>query len=277
MQECLEEYLFPVYADQRQEIESGIASLQSLDVSILPDFFQGNLKDSLDIAAGSFDRISAIEAARAALNNYAPEYRPILREVRDLQREMRKLTNAKDEFVELQKQIRFSDNPDENQIAELEAQRQQLESDYEAIEQQIPDAWEGARKTFVDLSKAETSARRTFRSSADQSYEAITNLIAVIESWESIEAKRADIANLDNVILQQSTEDAMDTIKAVKDEIDLLPESQDIASKVNRARRALRGDNPDPQKRPTISGKRWMSCKAKSVGESRPARPFCPI
>ena len=40
----------------------------------------------------------------------------------------------------------------------------------------------------------------------------------------------------------------METIKALKDEIDLLPEAQDIASKVNRARRALRGDNPDTQK-----------------------------
>ncbi len=40
----------------------------------------------------------------------------------------------------------------------------------------------------------------------------------------------------------------MEAIKLVKDEIDLLPEAQDIASEVNRARRALRGDNPDQQK-----------------------------
>ena len=73
-------------------------------------------------------------------------------------------------------------------------------------------------------------------------------MIGVIESWEIIEAKRSDIANLDNVILQQSAEDAMETIKALKAELDLLPEAQDIASKVNRARRALRGDNPDQQK-----------------------------
>ncbi len=248
LQECLEDYLFPVYAERRQEIEGAIASLRSKDVSILPDFFQGNLTDSLDIAAGSFDRITAIEEAGQALDDYAPEYRPILREVRALQREMRKLKAQSEDLVEQQKQIRFSDNPDEAQIAALETQVEQLDVDYRAVEAQIPDVWESAQEKFTTLAKAETNARRTFRSSADQSYEAIINLIAVIESWEVIESKQSDIANLDNVILQQSAEDAMETIKLVKDELDLLPEAQDIASKVNRARRALRGDNPDQQK-----------------------------
>ena len=116
------------------------------------------------------------------------------------------------------------------------------------MEKAIPASWTEARARFETLAKAETSARRKYRQNADDSYGMIVTMRQMLAETDALSALQIRFDELLELVQQQPPAEALEAVKALSNEIDLLTETHRINSKLNRAKRALRGNTPDKEK-----------------------------
>jgi TRAP-type mannitol/chloroaromatic compound transport system permease large subunit len=248
LQECLEDYLFAEYDTNASELRRSIEHIQSASLSYLPDEYQERLSDSYKQAASTFDLIEAVRVAEKNLEEYSPVYRPQHIEVRRIEKKIRKLAAEIKELDEQRQRISFSDNPDQARIDKILAAIAELEDEQKVLESSIPDTWKDARAKFVELAKAEKTARRQYRQNVDESYGAIVLVQSMISQTEALAELQEPLESLIELVRQKSAEESLEAIKAYSLEIDTLAETHRINSKLSRAKRALRGNNPDRDK-----------------------------
>lgn len=248
LQECLESYLFTDYDLNRKSIESSIERVRGANLAYLPDEYQDRLNDSFKQAAASFDLIEDIRTASQAIQNYAPDYRPLHVEVRQIQRKMRKLKKRIEEVNQDRQRIAYAETIDQERIDKLVAQIAEMQSEHDRLEASIPEHWETESKKFSDLAKTEKRARLKYRQNSDESYETIVLMQQVFADADELVALQDRFLPLVATIKQQSAEEALEAIKVVESDVDRLSESHRIKSKLSRAKRALRGSSPDQEK-----------------------------
>ena len=117
-----------------------------------------------------------------------------------------------------------------------------------AIEASIPAAWEGARSRYVELLDAQKKARREYRQSVDEAYQTIADLRVLIADADALGAFEPTLSSLDGVVANEPPEQAMDIIKAAERELGKVAGSGRVKGRLSKARRALRGNSPDPEK-----------------------------
>jgi hypothetical protein len=100
----------------------------------------------------------------------------------------------------------------------------------------------------VQLDKAEKKARRIYRNNADQAYETIAELRKVIDGADELAGLKPQITALETVIVNQQPDAAMDRIKKSEAALGKIAGTSAIKSKLSKARRALKGKNPKPEK-----------------------------
>ncbi|HEY5717040.1 MAG TPA: C4-dicarboxylate ABC transporter permease, partial [Motiliproteus sp.] len=114
----------------------------------------------------------------------------------------------------------------------------------------IPAEWEGARKRYLELAKAEERARNIYRNNSDSAYEVIKNLRGLIDSAPALQALESQLQGLEGVITAAITpelaEPAMDQIEAVERVLGDTGASS-VKSALAKARRALKKE-PDVEK-----------------------------
>jgi hypothetical protein len=123
-----------------------------------------------------------------------------------------------------------------------------IEQQRAALEQQIPENWQQARSQFNELASAERKARLNYRRNADESYESIKTVLKMLSEHNALRELQPKLAPLRAVIQNDTPDEAMATIKALAAEFDQLTNASPIKSKLSKARRALRGNNPDREK-----------------------------
>ena len=89
LQECLEGQLFEYYDRQWDELTGAIGKARTLDISYLPGERQDALTQSFDKAGATLERVEEVRRAQVALAAYAQEYRPLHREVRRIEEQIR--------------------------------------------------------------------------------------------------------------------------------------------------------------------------------------------
>ncbi len=248
LQECLETYIFSEYDNQWKTIEAGIERVKTANIAYLPDEYQDRLNKSYANAGKTFAMVETIREASSKLEEYSIEYRPIHIEVRQIQKQARRIAKQIEKLQENRQRLRFSDTVDENKIADLEIQISDLEKEQAVLLSQVPEKWEPARKKFKSLAKAVSRARQDYRFNVDESYETIVTLRRMLSQTTQLESTNDKILPLIEVINSQSPKEAMDVIKSVGKDIDSLTELNRVKSLLSKARRALRGNNPKPEK-----------------------------
>ena len=248
LQECLEDYLFVQYDNQRQAIESGIEKIQTANLSYLPDEYQERLNESYRQAGEVFAQVEAVRVAEENLEQYSVKYRPLHLEVRQIQREMRDLRDEVEELDQNRQRLRFEETVDEARIAEIERAIAVHEAGRKALEGSIPDEWESARAEFNKLATAEKRARQRYRQSVDDSYAVIVMLRKMLDQSDQLAALEDRFEPLLTAIESRSAEAAMEEIEALEDDFNRLAETHRIVSKLSRARRALRALEPEVDK-----------------------------
>ena len=241
LQLCLEEQLFDYYDANGDALRAQITQLRGSDLSGLPDDQRKNLVESLDKAEATFAMVATVRATEAERSVYRPEYAPLHHRVRDLEVEMRKI----DTHVEELERDRSLFEDDADRVARLEQRIVELRAERERLGGEIPHNWEQARQRYVALSKAVSQARAAYRRNADEAYAGIAELQALLDQADALGALDDDLASLDGVVRQLPPEQAMQRIDAVADAFGELDGVSRIKSRVSRARRSLRGDQPD--------------------------------
>ena len=248
LQECLENYIFADYDSQRDSIESSISRIQSVDISYLPDDYQQKLNESYAKAGKTFSLVENVRTTASALEEYSVEYRPLHLEVRRLQKAMRRI-DKRIELLEQDKQrLSFDETSSDSDVKKIDQSIAQLGIERSELAVEIPDNWEPEHGEFTTLAKAAKRARQIYRQNVDESYETLATMQKMLSESKKLEGLETQIQSLIQVISDQNSDEAMEAIKTVESEVDQLTETHRIKSKLSKARRALRGNSPEPDK-----------------------------
>ncbi|MFT5657156.1 MAG: tripartite ATP-independent transporter DctM subunit [Gammaproteobacteria bacterium] len=245
LQECLENYVFEDYDEQRKNIIQGIEKMQTANIAYLPEKFQRELQQSYKTAGKSFELVENTRQASRQLKEYSPGYRPLHVKVRRMQSDMYRIEDEIKAHQEERKRLSFGNAEAISSMDDALPLIAALESQHEEIESQIPSEWAEARSQFETLAKAETSAQRQYRRNADDSYEPIRVLRKILAEADRLESQRGSVVALEATIKNDPAELAMENIEAVESTISSFTNLGTVSSKLSRARRALRGDSPD--------------------------------
>ncbi|PJK28670.1 TRAP transporter large permease [Minwuia thermotolerans] len=245
LQFCLEEYVAR-QIERDPSIAQAIQRAQGLDLSPLPRDLARRFDGAVDSAATALPALEAAFEAEAAVEASADDYRPMLQQVRRIQKDVREL---RDEADTLQTQInRLSDEATPERRRELEQRLDALLAEVERLQGEIPSEWKQVYGEFSKLTKAEDDARNTYRRAADKAYEDAASVLAVLDANEAFGALRDDLDALPAVIETAEPEVAMERIEEVERafrDVAGADEVKDLLYKAKRELRARRGNEPD--------------------------------
>ncbi len=248
LQRCIEGYLFNQYELTSDQLKASISKAKSLDFSALPDKYQSSLGEGFQSAEKSFDMIAKIKTAENALFAYIPEYRPLHEEMRAIRVELATVAREMKELNKTSRRLSRGGAADKSEFDEVEAELAELKELQKQILTKTPVGWEDARKRYTTLEKTESNARRKYRRTVDDAYEPIVEVQGLIASADLLATFEDKIKGLAAVIASDPPPQAMEKIKALSSELSAVKGSSPIKSKLSKARRALKGDNPKPEK-----------------------------
>ena len=248
MQSCIEEYLFDYYDNQGEQLRSDVKTLGALELSVLPEIRQKALNESLDRALNTFDLVAKVRTAEENRVAYSSEYRPQHQHVRRLQSEIliirSKVVKLKQDLTRTSQ----SDSPDRDEITRLEAAIEKAAAAITGLQNQIPESWAGVNKRYADLEKVENKARRDYRNNVDQAYKTIVELRAVIEGADDLAGLEQQMRALETAVVNEPADAAIERIEQTEKALGKVAGASAIKTKLSKARRALKGNNPEPEK-----------------------------
>ena len=246
LQYCIETYVFEEYRTNGDDIRKAISDVQGLDLSALPSAMQRELKGGFDRAASVFGQLTKIAATEKAVEQAAGGYAPLHHEVRALQRRMTRIDLEVRELEQTRSRLRGEDVDARRaaitrHIEELKAERAKLESE-------IPEHWKSEREAFVEVQKADVSARRLYRRTVDDAYSPVQEAVKVLADHDRFLTLEDQIKSVEGMITAKPPREAADDIQEVVRAIRDVEGTRNIASAVNRVRRELRRRNVDIDK-----------------------------
>ena len=248
LQPCIEEMLFAYYDTNDGQLRSYVDTLRAKDLRVLPEKRQKALNQSLDRTLNTFDLVAKVRKAEADLIDYSSEFRPQHRHVRNLQSDMRNFKSKVNKLKQDRTRALQSESPDKDDLIRIDAEIEKAEAEIKALQKQIPESWAGASKRYEELEKAEKKARRNYRNNVDQAYETIAELRKAIEGADELGGLEQQITALETAIVNLPAKEAIDQFKQTERALGKVAGTSPIKSKLSKARRALRGKNPKPEK-----------------------------
>ncbi len=248
LQYCIEEMLFDYYDNHGGQLRSYVNTLGATDISFLPEKRQKALNASLDRTLNTFDLVAKVRMAEADRVDYSSEYRPQHQHVRSLQSKMRNIRLNVDNLKQDLSRASQSNSPDKDDLIRIEAEIEKAEASITNLQNQIPESWTGVRKRYVELDKAEKKARRNYRNNVDQAYETIAELRKAIDGADELAGLEQQLTALETAIVNEPAKDAMDRVKQSERALGKVAGTSAIKSKLSKARRAIKGKKPKPEK-----------------------------
>ena len=248
LQHCLEEYVFAQYDANGDALRVHIDRAATMDAGFLPDAIREKYLNSFDLARSGIDRAHAVREADAATEAYLPEYRPLHVEVRRKQAALRKLEKRLERLERDRSRLTRDETASDADRERVNLEIEGVQAEMAAITASIPATWEGARARYVELLNARKKTRREYRQSVDEAYQTIADLRALVADADALRAFEPTLASLDAVVANDPPEQAMETIKAAERELGQVAGSGRVKGRLSKARRALRGSSPDPEK-----------------------------
>ncbi len=248
LQHCLEEYVFAQYNRNGDELRAHIDRAEAMDASFLPDAIRTKYMNSFELARAGLAGAQAVRDADAATEALLPEYQPLHVEVRRTQATLGKLEKRLERLERDRSRLSHDETATDAERGEVELAITELQGKMDAIEGTIPATWESARARYVELLNAQKKARREYRQSVDEAYQTITDLRTLVADVDALRAFEPTLARLDAVVATEPPEEAMEIIKAARRELGKVAGSSGVTGRLSKARRALRGESPDPEK-----------------------------
>ncbi len=248
LQHCVEGLLMDRVPPQRDVVLDSVAQLRATDTSMLPDDRARDLADALDGYAASFDRLADLRAAQDAVAQATPDYRPLHREVSDLQREVARL-ERRVEGVERQLLL-LRDTADDATArrAALNERLTDLQDRIAATKAQTPAAWDTQHDAFLQLKQAEAQARRAYHAAAGRSYATLRGLAAEIDAAPAFADAVPRVQALAGRVGQADAEALAQDVRALGRRLRDLPGASDLIGALRDLRRALDGRRADPER-----------------------------
>ena len=207
-----------------------------------------SLGESFASARKTFDLVADVRTTAAAVADFIPGYGPLHREVRALQVQVSIRKNELKVLERRYRRLSRDASANEESLTLIDQRIGELNAEVDDLQAQVPEVWDSTRKDYLTLADAENKARRSYRRNVDDAYEPVAALRQMIAQAEPLAALRDRIQGLGPVIRGEPFEQAMETIKTVGSAVGAIDGVSHITSKLSKARRALRGDEPDREK-----------------------------
>lgn len=248
LQYCLEASLFQQYDERETELLAAIDKTGQIDLSYLPKDFQKNAAKAFGLAAKTFELVEQVRAAEAAVAAKADAYRPMLNQVRDLQRDMRRIDAETEEIKSRISRLSSASDEEKADLPNLEARIGVIEARKKDLEAQIPESWAELSKAMQALQQAEDKARKSYRRNVDNAYAPIGEIVAVVGATDRLEAIRGDIEALKDIVRNAEIPEAVEKFKEIEKAVGQIEGAKEIRKLLSKARRALKAKVPDPDK-----------------------------
>ena len=239
LQYCLEEYVSASLSESTVTVDA-IATARTLDLSALPRDMRKDVEGALESADKAIAKLSEVFVDEAAVNAAADDFRPLLVQVRRIEKDIR----DHDEQIDGLSRI-MSRAQSEERKAELQAEIDELSAEAEVLRASVPAEWEEAYKTFSTLTKAEQKARNDYRRAADGSYEPVVEVVAVLNSNDAYTQLEGELRALRAVIETAPMEVAEETVNDLSRAFGDVEGAGDVRSALSKARRDLEGSKAD--------------------------------
>ncbi len=251
LQACIEDYIAGRFETDGDAIRGAIATARGWDLSTVPDGVRGDIEKALGNAEKSIDMLATARGTSATIATAAIDYRPVRAGVRRIEADLRKTGAELEADTRLVGQLERQSPDEVEQIQELRDRIARLTEEQAALQTRIPAEWEDTRKAFAKLLTDEKRAFGIYRRTVDQAYEPILALMKTLEGGATLQALRADIAGLADMINSAEAAEVEEAIKAMESRIGEVEAAGDIRSALSKARRAMRtrgSTPPDPAK-----------------------------
>jgi len=248
LQECLETSVFADYDNNRENIIDSIERIKTANTAYLPDHYQSALSQSYANAGKSFALVEQVRETAKRMEQYTAEYRPLHVGVRATQKQINRLKNQIEDLKQERRRLESGEGKSKSGDETILEQIESLETARTDLEKQIPGNWQTARDKFVMLATNERKSRQKYRRNADESYEPTQSMLKMISEYDSFKSLQPKLRPMQEIIENDSADNAMAALKALGAEFDLLTNASPVKSKLSKARRALRGNSPDPEK-----------------------------
>ncbi len=246
LQQCLEEYVQEKVSRNGATISSAISAARSLDMSQLPEALASDLTGAFDDAAQALALLDEIAATSAEVQKASGAYRPALVQVRDLQKEMRKFDEEIDRLRKAGRYLRGDDA--EARRAALQERIDRLTEEKAEVEAEVPASWDDTHAAFATLTRAELTARNSYRRAADGSVEPVAEFLGVLDANDAFAGLQADLNGLGEIIATADPEQAEEAIDQVGKAFGQVAGANPVSSALSRARRSMRGSSVDRDK-----------------------------
>jgi len=246
LQLCLEDYVHGRLETERDILFASIDNARGLDVSVLPDQIAKGLGESFDDAENAVALLDEAFVAQVAVAAATDDYRPQLRLVRGLEKQMRKL---QEQAEDIRKEAGFlTGESDAARRARLEARVEELLAERDSIAAKIPEDWDDTFAEFNKLISTENKARLSYRRAADGSYEAAAEFLSVMQANAAFFVLESDLAALEDIIAEADRETAENAVDALSKSFGALAGAGDVRSPLSKAKRSLREGKEDREK-----------------------------
>ncbi len=245
LQYCLHDYVSEVIADDGGATLDAIENAKALDLAVLPEDLADDLREGFESAEAALAGLDEIARSEQAVLDAAVSYKPLLGEVRRLEKEIRKVDEALVDRKGLISRLRDPSQAErkerlEQSVADLQAERERLES-------LIPDSWDEAYQTFSTLVKAENTARLTYQRAADTAYEETVTMLATLNASEAFSALASELEAMRDIVENTDPAEAEGQVNELARQFGDVAGADDVRSALTKARRALRARTPDPE------------------------------
>ncbi|MCK0141230.1 SLC13 family permease [Aliiroseovarius sp. F20344] len=245
LQLCLEDYVGQQLS-QSSATRDAIATARGLDLSVLPKSLAGDLMDGFDQAESAIAELEQAFASAAEVEAAAGEYRPQMKFVRSIEKQIRR---AQAEIDEHSTQIsRMRDESQATAKATLEAEVAVLEAEIEHLQAEIPGTWADVNKQFLTLTKAENGARNKYRRAADGAYEAPQAVLAVLDANDAFAAMEQPLQDMRATIMTTPEAEAEGLVNDLSKAFGKIEGADDVKKALGKARKALKSKTPDREK-----------------------------
>ncbi len=249
LQQCIEEIIFPYYTEHENEIRAGVDSLSKVNIDYLPAKHKKALLNSQQEVLATFNLVEIIKEKDRQFESFIISYEDLHHEVRKIQAEIRKI---EDDIFELkQRKTRLERNeedPGPLVFKEISNSIETFEQMKAELLNSIPTQWESEREKFVLLKKEARVSRQKYRRNSDSAYESVINLTDVLNHTPELLEAETLLNSVKSIIEEEEPKSAMQHIKKIESALGSIKGASSIKSKISKARRALKGKKPNPEK-----------------------------
>jgi TRAP-type mannitol/chloroaromatic compound transport system permease large subunit len=178
LQFCMDQFVGDQIAASGGATVAAIEKAKRIDLSNLSDILADPIANSLKEADKALENLAQISVTAAAVKASEDSYRPMLSQVRSVQKQLRQ---ENEHLKASEKELaRLKGEEFAQRRAALTTDVADTKAKIATLEGEIPASWETEYETFSLLTAAETKARNTYRRAADGTFEGASEALMVL-------------------------------------------------------------------------------------------------